>query len=313
MRNEENETMAASAASTTSTTLTTSAASTATAAAAATTTATTKYTKTNKLNKLNTFGGPFGVTAPQTFRNLCRTASHTSSTNGICPGFLQCNMIILPLAQASDFLLYCQRNPKALPLVDVLDEGCWKPNNLCKAATADVRTDLPGYRVYDADGAYEHVTDITGHFTSESVTFFLGCSFTFEHALIAAGIQVRSVANNTNVPMYRTNVKCREAGMYRGNMVVSMRPFHKDDVARVIEITDKYTQAHGGPVHCGDPSYLGIAEINKPDYGEKVDVLEDEVCCFWACGVTGIEGVIQSGLGGISHMPGGMFVTDVEM
>ena len=248
---------------------------------------------------------------PAELRKKIRTGEHTGNTSGFCPGYVQCNMVILPKDWANEFLQFCQKNPKPCPVLGMSDPGSWEIPEL--AANLDIRSDIPSYKIFENGEVVNEVTDVSEYWRDNLVTFMLGCSFSFEEPLIADGLEVRNVTEECNVPMYRTNVKCREAGMYRGNMVVSMRPFHKDDVARVIEITDKYTQAHGGPVHCGDPSYLGIAEINKPDYGEKVDVLEDEVCCFWACGVTGIEGVIQSGLGGISHMPGGMFVTDVEM
>ena len=218
--------------------------------------------------------------------------------------------MILPERDAFDFLLFCQRNPKPCPLIEVLSAGQREPR--C-APGADVATDVPGYRVL-RDGRFEgERADVAGLWRGDLVTFLIGCSFSFEAAVQAAGIPLRHIDEGRNVAMYRTNVQCVPAGRFRGGMVVSMRPIRGRDIARVVEISARLPVAHGAPVHVGHPHALGIQDLAKPDYGDAVDIRDDELPVFWACGVTPQRVAEESGVDFcITHAPGKMFVTDLE-
>jgi len=246
------------------------------------------------------------------FRRLVREGKFTGPTNGVCGGFLQCNLVVLPKSQAFDFLLFCQRNPKSCPLIEVCDAG--SPHPVGVARGADLRTDVPKYAIY-RDGKLEReVTDVTEHWPADSVAFLIGCSFSYDGALTSAGIPLRSAEAGRNVPMYRTNLPCRSAGTLRGNMVVSMKPIPAVDVARHVEITSKYKHAHGGPVCVGNPACLGIDDLDgrPPDWGERIEIRPDEVPVFHACGVTPQSVLMDSRVPfAITHAAGHMFVTDL--
>ncbi len=230
---------------------------------------------------------------------------------GIAPGMTQANLIALPRDWAYDFLLYAQRNPKACPILDVSDAG--SPLTVL-AEGADLRTDLPLYRVWRNGQLAEEVSDARHAWAEhdDMVTFLIGCSFTFETALQEAGIEVRHIADGSNVPMYLSNRACRPAGRLRGDMVVSMRPIRADRVAEACTITARYPSVHGAPVHVGDPALLGIVDLAHPDFGEAVRIEPGEVPVFWACGVTPQAAVMASGVPfAITHSPGHMFITDV--
>ena len=230
---------------------------------------------------------------------------------GIAPGMTQANLIALPRDWAYDFLLYAQRNPKACPILDVTDAG--SPHTVL-AEGADLRTDLPLYRVWRNGRLAEEISDARPAWAEhdDMVTFLIGCSFTFETALQEAGIEVRHIADGSNVPMYLSNRACRPAGRLRGDMVVSMRPIRADRVAEACTITARYPSVHGAPVHVGDPALLGIADLAHPDFGEAVRIEPGEVPVFWACGVTPQAAVMASGVPfAITHSPGHMFITDV--
>ena len=246
---------------------------------------------------------------PGALRLACRTGDFVRPTAGHAPGRIQANLMIVAQADAFDFLLFCQRNPKPCPLVEVLPPGAREP--AC-APGADIATDIPGYRVY-RDGEYvEERADVAALWQPDFVAFLIGCSFSFEDAVAQAGIPLRHVAQQRNVAMYRTDVACTPAGRFAGEMVVSMRPVRSRDVARIVEISGRFPQAHGTPVHVGNPAALGIADLMKPDYGDAVDILDDEVPVFWACGVTPQWVAQRSGIGlCITHAPGKMFVTDL--
>ena len=247
---------------------------------------------------------------PGALRHACRTGAFTLPTAGHAPGRLQANLMIVPQADAFDFLLFCQRNPKPCPLVEVLQPGQREP--MC-APGADIATDIPGYRVYRDGEFVEERVDIAALWRPDFVGFLIGCSFSFEAAVAEAGIPLRHVVQQRNVAMYRTNVACTPAGRFGGEMVVSMRPVKSRDVAKVVEISGRFPQAHGTPVHVGNPHALGIADLSKPDYGDAVDILDDEVPVFWACGVTPQWVAQRSGLAlCITHAPGKMFVTDLK-
>ena len=247
---------------------------------------------------------------PQLLRQAAREGRFKEATSGHAPGFLQANLMIVPQAYAFDFLLFCQRNPKPCPLIEVMDAGSLEPR--C-APGANIATDVPGYRVY-RDGVLEAEHDnIADLWRRDFVTFLIGCSFSFEAAVAEAGVHLRHVAQGRNVAMYRTNIACAPAGPFEGEMVVSMRPIHGRDVAKVVEISGRFDVAHGAPVHIGSPAAIGIADLAHPDYGDPVSIEEDEVPIFWACGVTPQWVAQKSRLPlCITHAPGKMFVTDLK-
>ncbi|AGL20118.1 putative hydro-lyase [Actinoplanes sp. N902-109] len=230
-------------------------------------------------------------------------------TAGLAPGKAQANLIAVPRDWAWDMLLYAQRNPKPCPVLDVTEPG--SPRTVL-AADADLRTDLPLYRVWRDGKLVEEIPDATAAWRDDLVAFLIGCSFSFEAALLRAGIDVRHISAGSNVPMYRTDRECRSAGRFRGELVVSMRPVAADRVADAVTISGRFPAVHGAPVHIGDPAGLGIADLGRPDFGDPVELRPGEIPVFWACGVTPQAAVMASGVPyAITHAPGHMFVTDV--
>jgi uncharacterized protein YcsI (UPF0317 family) len=230
-------------------------------------------------------------------------------TAGWSRGFAQANLLALPRDLAYDFLLFTQRNPKPCPVLDVLDAGEVSGPIL----DGDVRTDLPAYRVYVDGELVEETPDAREWWREDLVSFLVGCSFTFEAALMEEGVPVRHVEQGVNVPMYRTSRRCRPAGSMSGPLVVSMRPVPAAQVADAVRITSRYPAVHGAPVHVGDPAALGIDDLGTPDFGDAVEVREGEVPVFWACGVTPQAAVMESRPPlAISHAPGHMLVTDAR-
>jgi uncharacterized protein YcsI (UPF0317 family) len=247
--------------------------------------------------------------SPAHLRHAARTGEFRLPTAGHAPGRIQANMMIVPREHAFDFLLFCQRNPIPCPLVEVLSPGQVEP--LC-APGANVATDVPGYRVYRDGEFVEERHDIAALWRDDFVTFLIGCSFSFESAVQAAGVPLRHIDQGRNVAMYRTNIACVPAGRFHGEMVVSMRPIKSRDVAKAVLISSRLPIAHGAPVHVGNPAALGIADVMKPDYGDAVEILDDEVPMFWGCGVTPQWVAQRSKLPFcITHAPGKMFVTDL--
>mmetsp|Transcript_15825 Transcript_15825/g.28509 ORF Transcript_15825/g.28509 Transcript_15825/m.28509 type:complete len:391 (-) Transcript_15825:192-1364(-) len=251
------------------------------------------------------------VHLPRAFRNQVRQGTFTSPTNGVCPGFLQCNLVVLPQGPvAFDFLLFCQRNPKACPLIEVCDVGSPVPHGV--APGADLRTDVPKYAIYRNGELEAEVTDVTEYWPQDSVAFLIGCSFSYDGELMNAGIPLKSAEQGKNVPMYKTNLKCRPAGSLQGNMVVSMKPIPALQISKHVEITSKYTHAHGGPVAVGSAAAIGIQNIEEPEWGEAIDIAYDEVPVFHACGVTPQSILMESKVPfAITHSAGHMFVTDL--
>jgi uncharacterized protein YcsI (UPF0317 family) len=246
---------------------------------------------------------------PAELRLLARSGAFNGPTAGVARGFVQANLMIVPRTAAFDFLLFCQRNPRPCPLVEVLEAGQVAP--LC-APDADLRSDLPGYRVFRHGQLAEEVGDIRALWQDDFVSFLIGCSFSFEGALIDAGIPLRHVAQQRNVAMYITTIACQPAGQFSGNLVVSMRPVRSGDVARAVEISARFPQVHGAPMHVGHPEVIGINDLTCPDFGDYVQVADDEVPVFWACGVTPQVVACQSRTAlCITHAPGKMFVTDI--
>jgi len=245
------------------------------------------------------------------FREKVRREEFITPTNGVCPGYLQCNLVVLPQGQiAFDFLLFCQRNPKACPLIEVCDVGSPYPYSV--APGADLRTDVPKYAIYRNGKLDKEVTNVIDCWPKQSVAFLIGCSFSYDGELMDAGIPLKSASQGKNVPMYKTNLKCRPAGSLSGNMVVSMKPIPALQISKHVEITSKYTHAHGGPVAVGSASAIGITDINKPEWGESIDIDNDEVPVFHACGVTPQSILVDSKVPfAITHSAGHMFVTDL--
>ena len=247
---------------------------------------------------------------PEQVRRACREGAWTEHTAGLAPGFAQANLVILPAEHADDFKLFCQRNPKPCPLLDVTEPGI--PIPALMAPTADIRTDLPRYRVWEHGELVDEPFDVTALWRDDLVGFLIGCSFSFEAALLREGLEVRHLARKTNVPMYRTSIACEPAGPFSGPLVVSMRPYKPSDVVRAVEITSQYPRVHGSPIHIGLPHLLGIDDLSEPDYGDRVPVEESELPVFWACGVTP-QAVVMAAKPplAITHSPGCMFLTDV--
>lgn len=232
-------------------------------------------------------------------------------TAGQAPGLTQANMISLPREWAYDFLLFAQRNPQACPILDVTEPGSY---STVLAEQADLRTDLPLYRVWRDGRLAQELPDATELWAQHTdlVSFLIGCSFTFETDLLEAGIDVRHISEGCNVPMYRTNRQCRPAGRLQGEMVVSMRPIPASRVAEAAKITARYPAVHGAPVHVGEPALLGIEDVSQPDFGDAVSIRPGEIPVFWACGVTPQAVVMASRVPfAITHAPGHMFITDV--
>lgn len=244
-------------------------------------------------------------------RAACRTGHLVGPTPGLALGYVQANLVILPKDWAFDFLLFCQRNPKPCPLLDVTEPG--EPEPKIAAPGSDLRTDLPAYRVWK-DGHLEGETDnVLRDWRDDLVSFVIGCSFTFENALLAAGVPVRHIEQGVNVPMYRTNVECKAAGRFRGPLVVSMRPLTPGLAIRASVTCSRFQKAHGAPIHFGSPEGIGIRDINQPDYGDAVKIHPGEVPVFWACGVTPQAALMEAKPPfAITHKPGHMFLTDLK-
>jgi len=248
---------------------------------------------------------------PQEIRASIREGKWTKPTAGLALGYAQANLVILPEEWAFEFLLFCQRNPRPCPVLDVTDVGFPHPARVAPAA--DLRTDLPKYRIYRSGKLEAEVTQITDFWQDDMVAFLLGCSYTFEAALLAAGIAVRHIEEGRNVPMYVTNIQCTPAGRFRGPMVVSMRPIPSRQVVKAVEVTVRFPKAHGAPVHIGDPAAIGIEDLARPDFGDAVTVEEGEVPLFWACGVTPQVAAREARPElMITHAPGHMFITDLR-
>jgi len=249
---------------------------------------------------------------PADVRILARNEGWASHTAGVATGYTQANLVVLPREDAYDFLRFCARNPKPCPLLDVTETGSPVPAQV--APSADLRTDLPRYRVYEHGELVDEPTEITQRWRDDLVGFLLGCSYTFEHALRGAGIPLRHVEQGSIVPMFRTNRACVPAGRFRGPMVVSMRPVPAALVPLAVQVSGRFPAVHGAPVHVGDPASLGIVDLDRPDWGVAVQFEAGDVPVFWACGVTPQAAAMASKPPlMITHAPGHMFVTDVPI
>jgi uncharacterized protein YcsI (UPF0317 family) len=247
---------------------------------------------------------------PREIRADIRSGKLSGVTAGLGVGHVQANLAVLPKDNAYDFLLFCQRNPRACPLIEVTDVGSPEPVGV--APGADLRTDLPRYRIYKDGVLADEVTDVTPFWRDDLVAFLLGCSFTFEWALLEAGIKLWHVDNGKNVAMWKTSIETRPAGAFHGPMVVSMRPIPAAQLSKAVTASARFPSAHGAPVHIGDPATLGITDITKPDWGDAQPFAPGDVPVFWACGVTPQAVALASKPPFmITHSPGHMFITDL--
>jgi uncharacterized protein YcsI (UPF0317 family) len=252
-----------------------------------------------------------GIAAGTRERLRIRTGDFRGATAGMAPGNVQANLVILPKALAGDFLRFAQANPRPCPVLAVSEPG--DPRLPGLGADLDIRSDLPRYRVWRGGELVEEPLDLFHVWRDDLVSFALGCSFSFEQALIEDGIELRHITCRSNVPMYRTNIPCVPAGRFAGPLVVSMRPLKPKDAIRAIQITSRFPSVHGAPVHLGLPQAIGVRDLGKPDYGDAVPVKDDELPVFWACGVTP-QAVIAEVKPDfcVTHAPGSMLITDLR-
>lgn len=248
---------------------------------------------------------------PYDVRKMIREEKITTPTAGMCAGYAQANLVILPKELAYDFLLFTQRNQRSCPLLEVSDVGCKKLKYLGK--DIDITTDIPKYRVYKRGVLAGEYTQVEDMWRDDFVGFLIGCSFSFESDLIEADVPIRHIEENCNVPMFITDIDCTPAGIFNGKMVVSMRPLPYDQIVKSVLISGEMPKVHGAPIHIGDPSVIGIKDITRPDFGDAVTIKNGEVPVFWACGVTP-QSVVMNVKPEIviTHSPGHMLITDVK-
>ena len=244
-------------------------------------------------------------------RRRMRMGAFSGPTSGLAPGNVQANLVILPRDLAHDFLRFAQANPRPCPVLAVSEAG--SPRFPLLGEDLDIRTDLPRYRVWRHGELVDEPVDVGALWRDDLVSFAIGCSFSFEEALRADGIEIRHITLDRNVPMYRTNIPCVPAGVFSGPMVVSMRPMKPADAIRAVQITSRFPSVHGAPVHLGLPADIGISDIDQPDYGDAVPIGDGELPVFWACGVTpqAVIAHIKPEFC-ITHAPGCMLITDLR-
>jgi uncharacterized protein YcsI (UPF0317 family) len=252
-----------------------------------------------------------GASLGRAERLRIRNGNFTGPTSGLAPGNLQANLAILPKELANDFLRFCMANPKPCPVLAVSEPG--DPSLPTLGCDLDLRSDLPRYRVWRNGELAEEPTDISHVWRDDLVSFAIGCSFSFEEALIDDGIEVRHIVCGSNVPMYRTNIPCVPAGVFHGPLVVSMRPLRPADAIRAVQVTSRFPSVHGAPVHLGLPELIGIKDIARPDYGDPVPIEPNELPVFWACGVTpqAVVAAVRPEFC-VTHAPGSMLITDLR-
>ena len=251
------------------------------------------------------------ASSPRDLRGLMRVGGWTEPTLALAPGHVQANLAALPRECAFDFLLFCQRNPQACPVLEVVEAGDVEARQL--APGSDLRTDLPRYRVFKNGEPAAEVTDATDYWRDDLVSFLIGCGFSFQRAVTDAGIDLRHFEEGKSDPTFVTSLETNPAGIFHGPVVVSMWPIHWSDVSRVVQITSRFPAAHGAPVHIGEPSAIGIKDILRPEYGDVVKLQDGEVPVFWGCGVTPQEAILRSRPSlAITHSAGHMFVTDLR-
>ena len=275
---------------------------------------------------------------PLEYRLKCRSNQlEEQHSSGIAAGYAQCNLVVLESKYQADFIDFCRQNPKPCPLLDVLAPGQYKSvlhpqkskeddnsnrsssfpllndSNLSLRYENDLRTDISAYYIFkDGKFAYEKQS-VEEEWTKDMVGFLLGCSFSFEAALLDAGIPLRHIEENRNVSMFKTNIDCNSVGIFQGKMVVSMRPFLPEMIEKVVEITGRYPRVHGAPIQIGNPEEIGVLDISNPDYGDSVTIREGEIPVFWACGVTPQNIILEAKPKiAITHKPGCMYISDIK-
>lgn len=253
---------------------------------------------------------PYIDMSPAEVRQRIRKGEITFPTAGMCRGYAQANLVILPPEYAADFEEYTRRNPFPCPVLEII-RGT--PETHAMGEGGDITTDIPEYFIYRNGVLSEKVNDASAFWKEGYVGFLIGCSFSFEEALMAAGIEVRHIATGRNVPMYKTSIRTVKVGPFEGPMVCSMRPMTPENARRAYEITVQCPNVHGAPVHMGDPAILGVRDIDQPEYGESVEIREGEIPVFWPCGVTP-QAAIENAKPPIviTHSPGHMFITDIK-
>ncbi len=250
--------------------------------------------------------------SPYDLRMRIRNGEYTGHTSGLAAGFVQANLVILPERYTEDFTAFCKANPRPCPLISISDNP-GKIDGESVARDLDIRRDLPKYRVFKAGKFLSEHTDVRDFWRNDFRTFLIGCSFSFEEALLAAGLEIRNLSEHKNVPMYITRQTCVSAGIFSSPLVVSMRPMRPEDAEKASQICKRYPHVHGEPIHIGDPSTLGIQDIHAPDFGEAVTIAPGEVPVFWACGVTPQLAIMQAAPEiCITHSPGHMLITDLR-
>lgn len=245
------------------------------------------------------------------FRLDVENGRYKSHTSGICPGYAQANLVILSRKHAYDFLVFAFRNPKACPILAIGEAGDKTVPN--SSSDSDIYKAIPKYNIFKFGELVETIDDASNYYEDDFVIFVIGCSFTFESELINAGINLKHIAQKKNVAMYNTDIELESSGIFSGKIVVSMRPIKKTDIDEVVAITSKFPAVHGSPIHIGNPDEIGIKNISKPDYGDYVEILDDEVAVFWACGVSAQNAIRNAKVETvITHSPGHMLLTDIE-
>jgi uncharacterized protein YcsI (UPF0317 family) len=243
-------------------------------------------------------------------RRIIRTGAYDGHTRGLAPTKLQTNLVILPRRFARDFQQFCIRNPKACPLVGVSRHGSPR---LPVLGDIDIRIDVPRYDVYRFGELVRRQTEITALWRDDFAAFALGSSFTFEPALIERGVELRRIAEDKIIPMFRSSIRTFRVGPFGGEMVVSMRPIRRDDIDKVRAITARYPHAHGAPIHVGDPAAIGVGDIRVPDWGDAIELRQGEIPVFWASGMTAQNALEHAMLDiSITHSPGHMLITDLD-
>src|SRR2546422_4396935 len=247
---------------------------------------------------------------PREVRRAIRRGEHSGHTAGLAPGYVQGNVCILSREYAEEFVLFCERNPKPCPLLAASQPGEAQLPTL--GEDLDIRTDVPRYRVFRDGEPVADVGDIRALWREDLVAFVLGCSFSFEQALLEAGLRLRYVEEGKNGPMCRPSIDTAPAGRLSGQPGACNRPSQPADAIRAIEITSRYPRVHGAPGHVGRPDLIGIEDLARPWAGDPTEVREDELPLFWACGITPQSVVLEARPSlCITHAPGHMLVTDL--
>lgn len=253
----------------------------------------------------------FNETEPKRVREIIRRGEWTGPTRGLAMGYVQANLAILPRAEAFDFLAFCQRNPAACPVLEVTDVG--DPETKITTPGADLRTDLPRYRIFRDGELIDEVADIKRYWRDDLVAFLLGCNNTFDALFLANDIPVRKLEAMSGAGAFKTNIPCKPAGKFRGPMVVSLEPMPIDKAIRATQVTSRFPLAHGAPIHFGDPSLIGIQDIQRPDWGTSPPMKPGDIPVFWACGITPQAVALEARVEiMISHTPAHMFITDIR-